>query len=180
MIITGHPATGKTTLGIQLAESLSLPLVSKDQIKETLSESFVGTGNDHSRQLSRASWALLYQSVEMLLKSGTSFIVESNFDPTYANLHWQALRKKYRFEPVQIRCETDPDVLLSRYKARIHTKERHQIHVDASQNPLFIASIQTNIGWIDIESRHLSYNTTKLDRVMIDDLIDSIKLQPPK
>lgn len=36
VLITGAPAAGKTTLARELADRLSLPVLSKDRIKETL------------------------------------------------------------------------------------------------------------------------------------------------
>jgi shikimate kinase len=39
IIISGLPCTGKTTLGRKLAQDLSLPLICRDSIKESLFDS---------------------------------------------------------------------------------------------------------------------------------------------
>ena len=59
MVLTGLPGSGKTTLGRPLSASLSLPLLDKDDILESLFESIgVETPEERSR-LSRASDAVL-------------------------------------------------------------------------------------------------------------------------
>jgi adenylylsulfate kinase-like enzyme len=44
IIVTGHPATGKTTLSRALASGLRLPLLSKDTFKELMFDGLVGSG----------------------------------------------------------------------------------------------------------------------------------------
>jgi len=95
IIVTGHPATGKTTLANILAQELVLPLIWKDSFKETLAEALGWSTDEWSRKLSVASWALLYQQVEILAKAGVPFIAEGNFEPTYATKRWQQLMASY-------------------------------------------------------------------------------------
>ena len=176
IIITGHPATGKTTLAHRLASELNLPLLWKDQIKESLSET-LGSGTDEwSRQLSKATWSLLYQQIEMLLKANVSFVVEGNFDPQYANSQWQVLANKYQFRPVQILCEADPDVLLTRYAGRIQSAERHIGHVDESENPAFLASIRRPFGWLEIEGQRITIDTTDFTTIDIQQITKTITM----
>ena len=92
ILITGHPATGKTTLSFKLAAELTLPLVGKDIIKEALADAMPKPTNsisdtDWSRRLSIATWKLLYQQTENLIKAGVPHIVEANFDPIFADPH---------------------------------------------------------------------------------------------
>ena len=55
-LVTGLPATGKTTLARALAHALAAPLLSKDCIKEPLLE-VLGAPDAHtSRRLSDAVW----------------------------------------------------------------------------------------------------------------------------
>jgi hypothetical protein len=113
-----------------------------------------------SRQLSAAAWGILYQHVENLLRAKVSFIVESNFDPKYANDHWRTLKQDYNFHLVQIRCTTDAITLLQRYCQRIECGQRHQGHVDSRQDPAFIASIQKPMDWVAVESDRLDFDST--------------------
>lgn len=160
VLVTGHPATGKTTLARYLAEELALPLIWKDQIKETLFDILGTTSIERSRELGVAAWALLYDQVENLLRANVSHVVESNFDPAYANGHWQELRRGYDFRLIQVRCETDPEILLKRYRQRILDGERHFGHWDASDDREFLDSIRQHMGWVAIKSERLSFDTT--------------------
>ncbi|MCP4427306.1 MAG: ATP-binding protein [Chloroflexi bacterium] len=163
ILITGHPATGKTTLAHYLAQELHLPLIWKDQIKESLLESLGWSTTEWSRKLSAATWALLYQQVENLLQANVSHIVESNFDPTYANNHWQKLNQKYDFQLIQVRCETEPETLLTRCCQRIKNGKRHPGHVDVSNDNTFLESIKQHMRWVEIESKRISFNTTEIE-----------------
>lgn len=165
VLITGHPATGKTTLAHKLALDLQLPLIWKDGIKETLLDN-LGTSNDvWSRTLSKATWELLYQQVESLLKGKVSFVIEGNFDPKFANNKWQALADNYQFQLIQLRCETDPAILINRYIARIKSRERHAGHVDDSKNRAFLDSIHQPYGWVGLDSKRISLNTNQIETV---------------
>jgi predicted kinase len=175
ILITGHPATGKTTLAHYLAQELSLPLLWKDQIKESLLDTLGASTTEWSRKLSCTAWALLYQQVETLLKANVSHIVESNFDPTYANEHWQTFNQKYKFQLIQVRCETEPAMLRKRYMQRIKQGNRHSGHVDASNDSAFIESIRQHMEWVAVDSMQLSLDTTEISQTSYLKIANNIK-----
>ncbi|MEM7801123.1 MAG: AAA family ATPase, partial [Chloroflexota bacterium] len=88
IIVTGHPAAGKTTLAHRLAQEIGMLLIWKDQIKESLFDSLGADTVADSRRLGRATWDLLYLQIENLLKARLPFIVEGNFEPQYATPQW--------------------------------------------------------------------------------------------
>src|ERR1051325_5707184 len=79
LIITGPPASGKTTIGRPLASALGLPFLSKDVFKESLFNSLGSKDRDWSRQVGLASTRLLFRCAEALLEAGHSCALESNF-----------------------------------------------------------------------------------------------------
>ena len=165
VLITGHPCTGKTTLAAALASELDLPLTGRDQIKETLLDILGCTGEECSNRLSAASWALLYQQIERLLAAGVDQMVESNFDPRYANAQWDRLRRGYAFKLLQIRCELSAEILLARYQERIANGSRHPGHMDRSGDAAFLSLIrQGPMEWVDIESERIRVDTAELDQ----------------
>src|SRR5438046_2407448 len=91
IIVTGLPATGKTTLARRLAADLALPLVTKDDIKERLFDRLGWRDRAWSRLLGQATYDLLYYFSELLLAGGRSFVVESNFHPDEATPRFRAL-----------------------------------------------------------------------------------------
>jgi len=79
ILVTGLPAAGKSTLARELARVLRTPLIGKDMIKEPLFE-VLGTGDSgFSRQLSAASFAVLFAVARELLMRDLSVILEGNF-----------------------------------------------------------------------------------------------------
>ena len=131
LIITGAPAAGKTTLARGLAQELSLPLVSKDDIKETLFDT-LGWSDDEAwaKQLGIASWNLLYQHAEHLLAAAISLITESNFEARFADERWLAMQERHSFQSIQLLCWANDRLMTERYLARIADGSRHPGHVD--------------------------------------------------
>lgn len=165
VLITGHPGTGKTTLAEALAQALKLPLTCRDQLKEILFDTLGWSTEEWANRLSVASWALLYQQIERLLSASVDQIVESNFDPKYANTKWARLRQQYSFRLLQIRCEASAEVLMARYRERIANRTRHPGHIDRSDDAAFLNLIrQGPMDWVDIESERLVVDTNVLDR----------------
>lgn len=67
MIIGGAPATGKTTLARALGDALGLPVITKDDIKESLAEPFTTGDREWSRQLGVAAYGVLFVVAERIL-----------------------------------------------------------------------------------------------------------------
>ena len=176
VLITGHPCTGKTTLAKALAQELNLPLTCRDQIKETLLDTLGWSTEEWANRLSVASWTLLYQQIERLLSAGVDQIVESNFDPIYANAKWARLRHRYSFRLLQIRCEASAEILLARYQERIANGTRHPGHMDRSDDVAFLDLIrQGPMDWVDIESERLAFDTNDLDKVNYQDVAMTVR-----
>lgn len=163
ILITGHPATGKTTLAHYLAQALGLPLLYRDGLKEKLADTLGWSDDEWSLKLGAATWELLYHLVETLLRAQVSHIVESNFTATYATPRWQALIDQYPLRIIQIRCEADPTITAQRHQARKERGERHPIHRHDNNVDAYAAYLQQQgpLDWIAVESTRLSLDTSE-------------------
>jgi predicted kinase len=130
LIVTGHPATGKTTLARKLAAALALPLVSKDMLKESLFDSLGWSDRDWSMRVGVAAIALLYRVAEATLAAGMPLVVESNFRPDFDTPRMLELRGRCPFRPVQLRCIASGEVMAERYVQRVVRGERHPGHCE--------------------------------------------------
>ncbi len=176
IIVTGPPATGKTTVGRQIADTLHLPFINKDGIKELLFDTLGWSDVEWSKRLGVASYAILYHLIEAELRAGASFVAESNFHPTYDNEKFAALRAKYDFIVYQVLCSADGDVLYERFAARSASGERHPGHQDDLRRDEFAEILRRgHHDPLDIGGETYELDMTDLGAVNTDGLIAAIR-----
>jgi predicted kinase len=176
IIVSGLPCTGKTTLARKIADRFRLPLVTKDGVKELLFDTLGWKDRDWSRQLSATSYSLLFYFIEAQLAAGCSLVVEGNFDPEIHGERFMALQQVYAYEPLQIQCVTDGEVLFERYKKRGESGRRHPGHVDAETfeelKPLLL---QGRLKPIAIGSKYIEVDTTDFSNVDYQRLFNAVE-----
>jgi predicted kinase len=119
--VTGMPSSGKTTVAEGLARRLRLPLIAKDEIKESLYDSLGLAGPE----IGGAAYALIFALARSFLGAGVSTIVEANFFRDQKDEF--ALLPAHRF--AQVHCHAPLAVLTERYASRA----RHPGHRDAEK-----------------------------------------------
>lgn len=80
ILVTGIPASGKSTMARFLAEAFGLPVISKDRIKECMYDTIGFRSREEKVKLGIASMQIMYDLAEELMKSGRPFILENNFE----------------------------------------------------------------------------------------------------
>ncbi|MFX1537416.1 MAG: AAA family ATPase [Promethearchaeota archaeon] len=173
VFITGHPATGKTTIGKRLAKEIELPFLCRDDIKETLYDCLGWSDREWSKMLGYASYELLYQFMELQLSGGYSFVVETNFNPEYANPRIITLKKRYPFESLQIHCEADSEILIERYKSRGRVGGRHPGHIDLQGVNELRERLQTN-SMLHIGCETIIVNTNDFSMIEQEKLLEEV------
>lgn len=130
IVVSGLPASGKTTLARAVAPMLGLPVIDKDAILEQLFES-EGTG-DHAwrRALSRRSDALFQEAAAA---SEGAVLTSFWHVPGMAEMSGTPTDWVLALSPmvVGLHCECPADVAAERFL----TRRRHPGHLDATRVP---------------------------------------------
>jgi len=180
IVVTGAPATGKTMIARRVAKALQLPLVCKDDLKELLFDDLGWSDQAWSRRTGAASFNLIFYFAECIIGAGVSTIVEANFKRDMGHeARFQKIQSGTPFQPVQIRCRAESHVILSRFKARVETGERHPGHVDQFNTDALMSNIERGIYRVDICGPVYEVDTTDLASVDYQSLCDSIRVHLP-
>ncbi len=108
---------------------MSVVVLEKDAIKETLFDSLGEGSREWSSKLGGATFALLRMLVESHLKAGQSVVTESTFQPEFDALWLDRMKESYDIDVLELHCHTDPDTALHRYARRIDSDGRHTGHL---------------------------------------------------
>ncbi|WP_019508284.1 AAA family ATPase [Pleurocapsa sp. PCC 7319] len=176
ILISGFSCTGKTTLAKKIAQRYSLPLIGRDEIKESLYDSLGYSNREWSKKLGIASYDLLYLFVDKLLVNKQSLITESNFKSKIDTAKLLKLQSKYQFNLLQIHCYTSVEIALQRFKNRATSEKRHPGHVDH----LIYEEMEEN--WrrggyeiLDICDRTIKIDTTDFNSIDYDKIHQTIE-----
>ncbi len=128
VLVTGFPATGKSTLAAALSKELGFPMFSKDSMKELLYDTVGFRSRAEKVALGVGAMEILYYCAGQALAVGQSVILENNFENT-SKEGLLALLKKYPCPVVTVALTGDPQVIYRRFLERDASPQRHRGHV---------------------------------------------------
>ena len=132
VLVSGPPASGKSTLAPRIASHLGLPLIAKDTIKDALMAVSPPADVDASRRLGRAAMAVLFAIAK---DAPCGAVLESAFYRSRALADLGALQGSL----VEVFCRCDAEVAAQRYRARSGTRRAghfdHQRTDDELRHP---------------------------------------------
>ena len=151
ILISGYPATGKSTFSAKLSEALKIPCFNKDLLKEAMADGFGKDSTDVWHKGSVATFSVMHHIAKCFLKVGKSCILESNFRPSEGE-ELERLIKKYNADCLTYLFSCDPDVIYKRYVNRDDAGERHWVHKTVNElGHDFVAyCVNNKIGQIEV------------------------------
>ena len=125
IIVTGIPASGKSTLAKELGKRLDLPVFSKDEVKERLYDTLGFQSREEKIRLGIAAMNIMYDIAEQMMKCGKPFLLENNFENESKDGLIRIL-KAYRCKVLTITLTGDYQVIYQRFVKRNTNPDRHR------------------------------------------------------
>ncbi|MBB5363698.1 AAA family ATPase [Deinococcus humi] len=113
VLITGAPASGKSSLAVGLAATLGWPLLSRDRLQEILHDALA---QEATSSLSSATWKVMYALALDLLKGGSNLIIDSSLDQFRAVDEVRPLLAYSTTSHIHLDCARD--IRVERYSLR--------------------------------------------------------------
>lgn len=173
LIITGAPATGKTSIMKLISDQSGVIAISKDEIKETLFDNFIDISLETSKKLGIASFHTVFLLLEKFAKKNISIIIEANFRPEFDEDLVNEIVKKYNVNVMQILCEASSETILKRLQKRKESGERHEGHFDLGREEEFKELIDGgSFRFFDIpNAKNITLQTDKFIQKEIDRVV---------
>lgn len=128
ILVTGIPAAGKSTMAEFLSKNLSLPVISKDHIKELLYDTVGFQSREEKVRLGVASMKIMYDMAEQLMKCGKPFLLENNFE-NMSREGLFAILETYSYRTMTVTLTGDYRKIYQRFLERNSSPDRHRGHV---------------------------------------------------
>jgi predicted kinase len=144
VVVSGPPASGKSTLAPALASALDLPLLAKDMIKDALVDALGAPDLPRSRELGRAAVHVLLA----VARTAGRGVLESVWHG-YSRTSLAALPGP----TVEVFCRCDRDVLRARYADRSAGRGTGYFDTERTAEELWNDEVSTPVaaGWPVVE-----------------------------
>ena len=152
VLVNGLPGSGKTTLARGLSRRMSLPLISKDAIKEAYSDVFgIAPTDGHARaEWSDAHGAGASETMWALAADAPCGAILESWWPRERMHYVEAgLRRAGIDRPVTVLCEVTFELARERFTRRARDGGRHPIHLETTDPRDY------DRDWTDAEPLHV-------------------------
>lgn len=176
IVITGRPASGKTTLAGRLSRQVNFPLLSRDKIKEGYM-STTGEQNDNSD--SSIDWHVyetFFQAIDLLIAKNVSLIIEAAFQDKLWKPKLSGFLDKADLRIIV--CQTSPELARVRFNERLaNDASRIMLHGESpitsphEKTALFIETYES----VNMDVPTLHVDTTRDYNPHIDVIVSFIK-----
>ena len=131
IVVTGRPASGKTTLAHTLAKQIHCPALCRDEFKEGFVNTTNGSHDTLDDDVNREIYETFFQVVELMISKRISLVVEAAFQHKLWAPKLEPLQNLSRMSVLI--CTVDPILAKARFLERIVADPtRKRFHGDQS------------------------------------------------
>ncbi|HVX48651.1 MAG TPA: AAA family ATPase [Chitinophagaceae bacterium] len=129
IVLTGRPASGKTTLAHLLTTKIQCPLISRDEMKEGYITTH-GAGQSMQEDATALHiYKLFFEAVDLMVSNGVSVIAEAAFQDNLWKPKLLGLQQKVHIKIII--CAVPGEVAADRFAQRLLSDPRRQtFHAD--------------------------------------------------
>lgn len=135
IILTGAPASGKSSIAKAVGKELGIDVISKDGFKIELFEKYGFTNHAEKKELSIMGEKMMHETIKKYVVQNKDLIVDNNFKH-FDNIRDILENTEVIVEIRCICCVADYDILAKRYNDRIRSGNRHQALYTLNQYPV--------------------------------------------
>lgn len=160
VVLSGYPASGKSTLARELAAALGFALISKDEILATIFASMAGQAADHGLllQSGRAAWAVFWH----LAARCPDVVLDTNLK--FASPQEGEQVSRLAGAIVEVRCCVPLTLAQSRYAERASTRSGAQRFTELTDEQASLYAQPVGIGHLIEVDTSASVDITELVR----------------
>ncbi len=120
IIVSGPPASGKSTLATFLGGRFLVPVFSSDMFKESIYDIFdLADSDERNRDIaSKAGFEILYRIMDSMFDARKTFVAEANFHPRFNDARMRNILERASAKAFYIYCSAEREVINSRFRAR--------------------------------------------------------------
>lgn len=123
ILITGLPASGKTTIATHLVKDLSCQYIGKDQYKIELYDKYGFCSIEEKKILDAKSEEIMYSNLRSLLKQGKNVVLDKWICGDFSRI--DSIAKATNAKVITIYLVCNADIATRRYNNRIINDSRH-------------------------------------------------------
>ncbi|MFE5859680.1 AAA family ATPase [Streptomyces virginiae] len=129
-VVSGPPATGKSTLARILGQALGCPTIIRDEIKQGMVMSTPGHQAEADDPLNIPTMDAFFETITVLLRAGVTLVAEA----AYQDRLWRpGLEPLSEIADIRvIRCVTPASTIVGRITQRARTDTHRAAHADAA------------------------------------------------
>jgi predicted kinase len=177
IVITGPPASGKSTLGKLLAQQICLPLLSRDELKEGYLQTLKLNHNEASAATGKIIYDTFYEIAELFLSKNISLIIEAAFQDKL----WRSILALLSERAVIkiIVCKTKVELMQERFSKRAASNaDREMFHGDESMSKEQLDLLTVNYQPPKLNIPTLFVDTTESYNPSLERMIEFVMEMP--